>query len=515
MLKKTIFIPLILISFLFFSCSKDKPEEINPSEEKEIISFSFKKDLNPGLTRSISGKIENSKILLDIPSTVDRENLIASFEYLGEEVYVNSVPQISGETPNDFTGDITYVVEAEDGSKKNYKVDLNLIQAIPHIYIDIENGEWVVEKKTYLNADITIKGYGQYEDYEGTTKIRGRGNSTWEYFPKKPFRIKLNEATSLMGLPAYKNWILLAEYIDGSMLYNSVPFKAGQLLDIPYTNTMIPVDLTMNGEYQGMYVFSEHKEVGPGRIDIGDEGVLLELDTYFDEDYKFISDKYELPVMIQHPELEDFPGEEAQQKLAEIQSDFEEMEALVFDESFPNNNYLNYFDDLSFVNYMLVYELTMNPEINYPKSTYINKLVNGKYRMGIIWDFDWGYGYGITERHYDISTANQHIFWGEGDEGLGTVFFQRFYKDPHIVNLLAERWNWFKANKYEELIDYVKYYGGQVKQAYKPDHELWGSRGSANNIDQDLKNLLDWLDARKSYMDSRIAQLQTQSNSHP
>src|SRR5690606_4005307 len=99
--------------------------------------------------------------------------------------------------------------------------------------------------------------------------------------------------------------------------------------------------------------------------------------------------------------------------LQNIQDDFEIMESLIFDNAFPNNNYLDFLDDTAFINYMLVFELTNNREINIPKSIYLNKQSeDSKYRMGILWDFDWAFGFedGITN-HYDIQTAEYPLLF--------------------------------------------------------------------------------------------------------
>ena len=366
---------------------------------------------------------------------------------------------------------------------------------IPHIYINIDNDEEVVEKDTYLSANIIIEGGSEYEDFSGKTEIKGRGNSSWTY-PKKPYRLKLNKAESLLGLPSYKSWILLAEYLDGSMLYNSVPYEAARMLGIPYTNKIIPVKLTINNKYRGIYAFTEHKEVGPNRIDLGENGLLLELDSYFDSESQFKSLQFQLPIMIAYPENLN------KEKIEQIESDFNEFETLVADPSFPNNNYLNYFDDLSYVNYLIVYTLTQNMEINHPKSTYINKLEGGKYRMGIVWDFDWAFGYSINGKHYDLSTVNRSIF--VDNDMIGKSFFHKFIEDPHIQNLFKERWIWFKINKFEELKKHVKKHANYVRQGIKEDHEIWGERTSTGNIDNDLINLLTWLDARAKYIDNYV-----------
>lgn len=291
---------------------------------------------------------------------------------------------------------------------------------------------------------------------------------------------------------------MLNEYLDGTMLYNSVPFKAGQLLEIPYTNTIIPVELTINGKYRGMYAFTEHKEVGEGRIDIGDDGLLLELDAYFDEDWQFHSQNYDLPVMVQFPKSKNMDEE----KQNEIEGDFNALENLVYANSFPNNSYLDYFDDLSFVNYMIVYQLTLNQEINHPKSTYINKPAGDKYKMGIIWDFDWGFGYEENGNHYTPQSANTPLFWGGNHPG--TRFFGRLMSDPHMQALFKKQWKWFKENKMDELKEYIYEYADIVALALERDHAEWGQRNASSNHETNLNRLLRWLDLRVVYIDNYV-----------
>ena len=105
-------------------------------------------------------------------------------------------------------------------------------------------------------------------------------------------------------------------------------------------------------------MFTEQKEVKESRINVGDGGWLIELDTYFDEEWKFKSRYFQLPVMIQYPKLDKMSEAEAQPIFNEMRSDFNALEELIFAESFPNNNYLDYFDAEAFVNYLIVYTLT-------------------------------------------------------------------------------------------------------------------------------------------------------------
>src|SRR5699024_8117705 len=109
---------------------------------------------------------------------------------------------------------------------------------LPHIYVELDDPDASPElggsdKRIKFAGDMTIDGMGVYDDFEGRIDLRGRGNSTWG-MPKKPYKIYLEEKAPLFGLAPYKKWILLNEYLDGSMLYNAIPFKTGELLGMPY-----------------------------------------------------------------------------------------------------------------------------------------------------------------------------------------------------------------------------------------------------------------------------------------
>lgn len=490
---------LLFLAVITTSCLGSMSQLIS---NKQMLSFFLEKEYNPWLTITVAGEIDGNNIKLALPEVKSNESLVATFTHNGEKVFVGGVEQESGVTSNDFSKPLEYTVIARDKSTQTYTVVVNWIPVekanLPHISIAIENDEPMEtrDKKRQLNAVVRVEGKKNYPSYEGDCTIRGRGNSTWG-MPKQPYRIKLEEAAPLMGLPAYKDWVLLNEYLDGTLLYNSIPFKAGQLLGIPYTNTVVPVELTINGEYRGVYAFTEHKEVGEGRIDIGDDGLLLELDVYYDEDWKFMSTPSNLPVMIQYPKSKNMN----EQLLQAIRSDFNNLDRLVQDSSFPDNEYLDYFDDLSFVNYMIVYELTKNGEINHPKSTYINKPAGSKYRMGIIWDFDWEYGFGEGRGHYNLNVVHNPLFWGPGGEGLGTRFFERLMSDPHMRQLFKERWQWFKEEKMDLLKDYIVEYAEAVAPALQDDHAVWGPRKASSNPQTNLQRILDWLDARVAYID--------------
>ncbi len=66
--------------------------------------------------------------------------------------------------------------------------------------IETEDRRAVDSKEQYTACQILLTSNREDRNYEGSARIRWRGNSTWLWYPKKPYRVKLDER---------------AEYLDG------------------------------------------------------------------------------------------------------------------------------------------------------------------------------------------------------------------------------------------------------------------------------------------------------------
>lgn len=128
---------------------------------------------------------------------------------------------------------------------------------------------------------------------DAQVKVRGNWTTTYD---KKAFRIKFAEKQNLLGLnggAAMKNWVLLAEYKDASMLRNKTALAiANEILgkDGFYAADAEFVEVYINDEYWGVYVLSEYQQVNKNRVDVfepekeymgTDIGYFLEFDGYF------------------------------------------------------------------------------------------------------------------------------------------------------------------------------------------------------------------------------------------
>ena len=488
--KRSKLISLYLaVSFICLaSCSKNEFVTEQEAEETDLVfeSFVFEKKNNPFLKEDIIFDVDNSVLSGDLKNYFFKS--IPTFYTNAQTVSINGVEQVSAESVVDFRKAITYNLKSASGNIKTYTVNISWDDALAHIYIQTEGNASIISKEDYLDGVLTIDGQSKYEDLVISSRIKGRGNSTWS-LPKKPYKMKLSDDASVLGLLPEKDWVLLADYLDGTHLLNAVAFKIGQLLEMPFTNTIIPVEVTINNEYLGLYNLTEQVEVKTNRVNVGKDGLLLELDRNYDEEWQFKSAAYDLPVLVKDPGLDDAS------ELTAIKNDFETFEALLANNDFPNNQYLDYIDAVSIAKYLIVYMLTLNEEINHPKSTYIHKTATGKYTMGPIWDFDWGYGYEGTGWHFN--NYDKNLFWSPPSKG--TEFFSRLMSDPKIESLIKEHWEEFKVNHLSELMNYIDEYAFITNGARARNAILW-----PRNNEKDVEKLKQWIDNRVSYMNTVI-----------
>lgn len=130
---------------------------------------------------------------------------------------------------------------------------------------------------------------------EADADVKVRGNWTTSY-SKKPLRIKFNKKQSISpmnGGEKMKNWVLLASYKDGSLMRDKTAFDISETLlgeDGLYCTDCRLVEVTINGNYWGVYLLAEQQQTGKHRVDITepekdyggtDIGYLLEFDGYY------------------------------------------------------------------------------------------------------------------------------------------------------------------------------------------------------------------------------------------
>jgi len=477
----------------------------NPDNEGEPMESFKLKIIQNGSERIIEGEYNTSEtvITLNIPSNDWIENIeraVATFASEGN-ITVGNVTQESGDTVNDFRKELIYTVSKEGMPDRKYRVILKSPQStgLAVMKVDTEGGAEITDRENYVNATCLVSDPDNPQNnIDKTTGIRGRGNSTWEMYPKKPYRLKFDKKVSLFGLGEAKSWVLRANYQDPTFIMNTVAFELGQRLGLEYTNHSNHVELFLNGEYKGSYLLTEQVQVNKHRVNIDeDNGFLIELDTYYDEALKFRSPKLDLPVNIKSPEVDDISEVEF------IRTDFNNFESAMFgDDGKPSDNYRDLVDVNSVIAYLLVNEITYNGEVRHPKSLYMYKDVNSKIHFGPVWDFDWGfcheedgtnYFFNVGIRLFDIDSS--------GDAGK---LFAQFFKDSQFKKEYKDKWNAIKPQLYS-MEQFISDYGDKLRKSAAENMEVWYEERYYNfDFDEEIEKMKSWLKDRIEFLDAKI-----------
>lgn len=378
-----------------------------------------------------------------------------------------------------------------------------------HLVIDTEGGAPVVSKEDYVTATVSMTHDNEeWNLSEASAGIRGRGNSTWLWYPKKPYRIKFDKKQPLFGLPKAKSWVLLAEYRDPTSLMNAFVFELGRMMGLPYTNTNHYVDLTLNGKPCGLYHLTEQVQQNEYRVNIDElAGYLIQLDSDDgpslspDATDNFWSKIYSMPVCVKNP---DEPSAEV---LDEVRESLGELEAAI--KAGDYNTVCELLDIATMIDFIMVQELVYNVELDSPRSMYMNKDVGGKWQMGPLWDFDAGFDFDWInmERSHNYFTDYRELVLGTNPAThAGTTyrvpgFFSDLFKIPEFTSAYKARWKEVKYMVAPAFAEARKFYDANVA-LWDADSELWPI--GKTPVDE-INRMERWLNARASYLDNIIA----------
>jgi len=319
--------------------------------------------------------------------------------------------------------------------------------AVAELAINTDTGLEITSKDDYVTASFRITGADGVLQVQGTTEIRGRGNSTWSY-PKKPYRLKLTNSTALLGMPANKHWVLLANYVDKTLVRTEAAFDLSEKLGMAWTPRSVPVVLKVNGDYRGLYQLVEHVRIDKNRINIpelkvGDTtpdkvsgGYLIEIDWRKGEDYCPVLPRANVPFCFANPETLLDPAWAAQK--AYIDGYLAQTEDALFGPQFadPAQGYAAYIDVQSAIDWYIVNEFFKNVDSNFTGSVFLYKARGGKLFFGPVWDFDLAIG------NADFFGAGDPTGW----RTRSSAWFTRLFQDPAFAEKVRTRWKQLRAN---------------------------------------------------------------------
>lgn len=395
---------------------------------------------------------------------------------------------------------------------------------LPAVYITTEGKAPIVSKDDYVNGSLRVTDqdgtYSAELEFEASGKFKGRGNSTWG-MPKKPYRIKLDSKASLLGMPSSKNWALLANYADKSLVRNKTAMLISKMLGMSWTPKMTPVELYINGEYQGLYDLCEHKETGTNKVNINvvdkkatspediEGDYYLEIDENMDETVCFWTSK-RVPIMFSDPET---PNKEQQDYIKNYLNSFE---AALFGNDFKDSakGYAAWIDVDSFINNYIIQELSKNVDGNTRRSTYLTKEKGKKLILYHVWDFDLAFG---NADYFDGAVGNGPTGWwvkDYGPFGKRSGWYYRMFEDPAFKQKLKARWEevFPQLERIPEYIDLMvsEMQDGPAKNFSKwniLNKYVWPNVVVTGSYSKEIDYLKNYYTDRLNWLDTQIRSL--------
>lgn len=382
----------------------------------------------------------------------------------------------------------------------------NHLLNVPILTITTDGGAPIVDKENYVTATFVMSNTTQ--SFTATGGIRGRGNSTWT-LDKKPYKIKFDSKTQVLGMPKAKNWDILANFMDSSGMRNAIAGDVANHTSLAWTPRSQFIEVTLNGAALGLYQIYEHVEIGSNRLNIDEMadtdvsglaltgGYSMEIDVRMEENNEpGFRTKLNVPVTLDEPDGSVYV------QYSYIRDFIQEFEDMLFSDDFadPDDGYAKYIDVNSFIDWYWVNELIANNDSGFGASVKLYKKRDtadspGKLYLGPVWDHDLSISIGAIYAYHD---ADQ--WWTR----CGASWIKRLMEDSACMALFQSRWTTLKnaitsGNHLNLFIDQLAILLGPELTR---DQKIWSYTPGANATAAFIEN---WLAARIAFIDSEFA----------
>ena len=426
---------------------------------------------------------------------------------------------------------------------------------IPTIHITTEAGnlDRVYEDKTYKEPGYAVILDGDGIAYEGELEyIKGRGNSTWENFVKKPFNIKFKEKVNLFEMGQAKKWCLLANSLDDTLLRSKLVSDLADTVGIHFSAQSVIVDLYVDKEYVGNYTLMESVEIGTNRVNItdleelneianpdvdfktlplagvrGEEsyaqngsykwvelprtlnvisgGYLIEyeLASRYDEEVSGFVSVYGQPVILKSPE---YASKEQVEYISGYYQDFEDAARNSDGYNEKGKHYSKYIDVESMAKMYIFQEYLKNLDAGLT-SFYYYKDVDGKLVAAPAWDFDSAFG-----RRYkrdDVKMYEPTGIWAATGklhnelENKSTIL-SIMCRHVEFRELAQKQWKEYFEPNVEELLNELDGLYGECQASMIADKCKWKDAGdyaqTAEFVDAGVYTLRKFITERSAFM---------------
>lgn len=420
---------------------------------------------------------------------------------------------------------------------------------LPIILIETSDQAIQDEPKVVATMKIIDNGPGsrnQITDpplaYNGFIGIEFRGASS-QGFPKRGYGLETrkedgsNRNIELFGMPKENDWVLHGPFSDKSLIRNALAYKlAGEVM--PYAPRTQFCELMINGNYRGVYLFTEKIKIDKGRVNInklssednsGDRltgGYIVKIDKTAGGATEGWNSSF--PSMLgasqrtyyqyHHPS----PEKMTQNQQNYIRTFITDFENTMADDNFSDSltGFRKYIDPASFIDFILLNEMCKNVDA-YRLSTYLHKdidSVDPLLKAGPVWDFNLGFG------NVDFCAGPSPEGWVMDynnicpeDGYLIQFWWPRLLKDETFGSQLVQRWRELRIGEWSDsrIEVCINNLVESLSESQVRNFEQWNILGEyvwpnafiGDTYLSEIEQLRSWLNARLIWMDDAIEKL--------
>lgn len=425
----------------------------------------------------------------------------------------------------------------DDPTSLTYKIKNKLqLTDVPTLYIDIEgvgSTDTDLDKALFKNrqtgeapyqvgATITLKDNGSDKDtkhlaeFTDKVDIKVRGNSTANPTNgKKAYRLKFpkKHKHDLLGLGYKKrNWALLANVFDHSMIRNALSYHLEKEVGLDFCPGYKFVDLVINGNYRGTYQICDHVETGTNRVNVDeDAGWMVEFQGRGDMlDQPLCFNQDGLQMNIKNPEPADETNAE---KVATFIAPFQEWFTKTWSPQWKatdaygaNSGWRSVNDEESLMKFWIATELTGDYDGWMTVKAY-KEADEAKLHYGPVWDKDLAYGNYGGEQSAKLVSNN-----GNGSS-LVTFLNESLLKDPIFTKKLKAKLDQLLSDGlYEKMCAKIDDLAAIVAQTEELSNTKFPRSSKVGEKTNNYETYAETITPLKDYLKTRFETVQSLLN---
>lgn len=373
---------------------------------------------------------------------------------------------------------------------------------LPRIVIETESYKKIENVITDVPAKLQIWGEKSPKTPIMMLTIRGRGNSSWN-MPKKSYKIEFMDKQSLLGMPANRDWALVSNYADKTLMKNYLMYHFASQLKSYYSPKNEFAELYLNGEYLGVYLVTETIKIGKNRIDIpeGVNSYVVEVDSKLRDGEQFVYSDVIPTVQGRKNFRIHAPKNATEEQLMTIQDYIRSYENFLKDIRFGRDNNLRTWIDVDeYIKHYWIQEFSGNADAAFYASVFFSWVKGGVIRMGPVWDFDLSFG-GHLKENLSVSQGwyTKQIYWN------------RFLFKDSIMSDAAKKF-WFNhRDEFKGILTTIDSVALVLHNASENNFKRWNVLNSTSayhpksfkSYDEAIKYLQEWILERYDWIDAQ------------